>query len=97
MILTLRKPSAWIPVAMTLAILGMMSLYIFGVIPPENTGGDEGTMAHLFQIWAVLEFCAIMFFAFKWLGNEPTKAWKVIALQIGLAIVPFAIVFLNRW
>lgn len=96
MILTLRKPSAWIPVAMTIAILGMMSLYLFGILPPEPTS-DEGTMAHLFQLWAVLEFCAIVFFAFKWLGNEPTKAWKIIALQIGMAIIPFAIVFFNHW
>lgn len=96
MILTLRKPSAWIPIVLSVAILGMMSLYIIGILPPEPTN-DEGAMAHLFQIWAVLEFFAIIFFAFKWLAREPQEAWKVIAFQIGLAIIPFAIVFFNHW
>jgi hypothetical protein len=93
---TLKQPSAWIPIALTVAILGMMSLYLFGVLPPEASG-DEGTMAHIFQLWAVLEFCTIAFFAFKQLGNEPSKAWKIIVLQIVFAVIPFAIVILNRW
>lgn len=87
-----KKPSALIPLALTAVMLGMMILYFVHVIPPEPTG-DEGIMAHSFQLWAVLEFFAVMFFAFKWLPREPHEAWKITALQITLAIVPFAIVW----
>ena len=73
-------------------MLGMMVLYFVHIIPPEPTG-DEGIMAHSFQLWAVLEFFAIMFFAFKWIPREPREAWKIIVLQIALAIVPFGIVW----
>ena len=72
-------------------MLGMMALYFAHVIPPEPTG-DEGIMAHSFQLWAVLEFFAVIFFAFKWLSREPRGAWKITALQIALAIMPVAIV-----
>jgi hypothetical protein len=92
MLSILKKPSAWIPIALTAVMLGMMALYFAHFIPPEPTG-DEGIMAHSFQLWAVLEFVSVLFFALKWLPQEPYKAWKVTVLQIVLAIVPFAIVW----
>ena len=88
----IKKPSAWTPIALTAIILGMMGLYFAGVIPPEPTG-DEGIMAHSFQIWAVVECFAILFFAFKWISREPHEAWRVAILQIALAFIPFAIVW----
>ncbi len=92
MSLLIRKPSALVPLALTAVMLGMMILYFVHVIPPEPTG-DEGIMAHSFQLWAVLEFFAVMFFAFKWFPRESHEAWKITALQITLAIIPFAIVW----
>ena len=88
----IKKPSALLPVVLTAIILGMMGLYFANVIPPEPTG-DEGIMAHSFQLWIALEFFAILLFAFKWLPREPREAWKIVALQIALAIVPVAIVW----
>ena len=88
----IKKPSAWLPIGLTAIILGMMGLYLANLIPPESTG-DEGIMARSFQLWAVLEFFAVLFFAFKWFPHEPREAWKIIALQIALAIVPVAIVW----
>ena len=82
--------------ALTTIILGMMALFFLHMIPPEPTG-DEGIMARSFQLWIVLEFFAVLFFAFRWLPREPREAWEIIALQIALAIVPVAIVwFLER-
>ncbi len=92
MISILKKPSAWVPLALTFAMLSMMVLYFVKVIPPEPTG-DEGIMAHSFQLWAVLEFISVLFFVFRWFPQEPGEAWKVTVLQIALAIVPFAIVW----
>ena len=92
MISIIKKSSAWIPIALTAIMLVMMCLYFVHVIPPEPTG-DEGIMAHSFQLWAVLEFVGILFFAFKWLPKEPRTAWKITVLQIVLAIIPFVIVW----
>jgi len=88
----IKKPSAWFPLLLTASVLGMMGLYFANIIPPEPTG-DEGIMAHSFQLWAMFEFVAILFFAFKWTPREPREAWKIIALQIALAIVPVAVVW----
>ena len=88
----IKKPSAWVPIVLTAIILGMMSLYFANVIPPDPTG-DEGIMAHSFQLWVVLEFFAVLFFAFKWIPREPRETRKIIALQVMLAIVPVAIVW----
>lgn len=92
MLSILKKPSAWIPIALTVTIIAMMALYFAKVIPPEPPG-DEGTMAHSFQLWAVLEFISVVIFAAKWLPSKQQEAWKIIALQIALAIIPFAIVW----
>ena len=92
MLSILKKPSAWIPLVLTGIILGMMLLYFAKVIPPEPTG-DEGIMAHSFQLWAVLEFISLLFFAFKWIPKQPKEAGKIIAIQIALAIIPFIIVW----
>ena len=88
----IKKPTAWLPLVLTVIILGMMGLYFTGVIPPEPTG-DEGIMARSFQLWIALEFFTILLFAIKWLPSDPRGTWKIIALQIALAIVPIAIVW----
>ena len=53
MISLLKKPSAWIPIAIPLAFFAYIVTIIsfFGIVREE----DEGTAAHLFQIWLVLE------------------------------------------
>ena len=88
----IKKSGSWLPIVLTAIILGMMGLYFANIIPPDPSG-DEGIMAHSFQIWLVLEFFAVLFFALKWFPREPREAWKITALQITLAIVPVAIVW----
>jgi len=88
----IKKPSALIPIVFTAVMLAMMALYFMHIIPPEPTG-DEGIMAHSFQLWIALEFFAILLFAFKWLPRKPREAWKITSLQIALAIAPVAIVW----
>jgi len=76
---------------MSLAMLTYLISYlaIFGIVYHE----DEGTPAHLFQIWMFLEFLMIVFFAFKWLPREPKQALKILALQIIVALATMAPVF----
>ncbi len=46
----IKHPSAWIPIAMSLTVVGLwfIGIAIFGVPSREP---DEGTAAHIFQIW----------------------------------------------
>lgn len=90
MSLLLRKSSAWIPIALTALILSIMAVHlsVYGAVRET----DEGTVAHLFQIWIVLEVLTIGFFAFTSIPRAPRNALLVLALQIACALVPLAIV-----
>ena len=88
----LKKSSAWLPIVMSLAILVIIviDIIIFG-IPARSA--DEGTAAHLFQIWLVLEVLIVVFFILKWLPRNPKPALMVLSLQVITALPPLAIVF----
>src|SRR5262249_51631957 len=77
----LKSPSAWIPVVLSLGIVGMFWMYTAGIMPPEPPG-DEGTAAHLFQIWLILEVLLISFFAIKWLPRYPKDTGVILFLQL---------------
>ncbi len=89
----IKKPSAWIPIAMSLIVLAAMLISIAISSPPAREA-DEGVGAHLFQIWMVLEALLILFFAIKWLPQEPKQALAVLAIQILAVIAACAPVFL---
>jgi hypothetical protein len=88
----LKKPSAWVPIAMSLAVLAawLIGIAAFG-IPARQA--DEGTGAHMFQIWFVLEVLMVAFFAIKWLPQRPKHAFLVLAIQIAVALAACAPVF----
>ena len=75
-----KKPSAWIPLALSLAMVAIMLIHIaiFGIVREA----DEGVAAHLFQIWLVLEVLMVAFFAITWLPQKPQQALLVLAIQI---------------
>lgn len=89
----LRKPSAWVPIVASVGMLAFLLTYLalFGVHEPQE---DEGTPAHVFQLWVVFEFFTISVFAVRWLSQMPKAAFRILALQILAALVPFVIVFL---
>ena len=80
----LRRPSAWLPIAMSLAGIGLVLLHLARYGFTHDT--DEGTSAHLFQILMVLQVPIVGYFAVKWLPETPGPALRVLALQ-GAAIV----------
>ncbi len=90
---TLKRPSAWIPIALSFAMLAFILtlLGINGV--PTQMPEDEGVGAHLFQIWLVLEALMIPFFAVTWLPRAPKEALFVLVLQIAAVIAACAPVF----
>ena len=90
----IRKPSAFLPVAMSFAVLVMLFAYFvrFGVVREV----DEGTAAHLFQILMAAQLPIIAFFAVKWLPRFPRQALEVLALQVGAALTACAPVYIFR-
>ena len=91
----LKKPSAWVPILLSICIIGMevVVLTFFATPQPEP---DEGVAAHLFQLWLVLEAVLIPVFALKWLARFPIPALQIIALQALLVLVGcFPVFYLN--
>lgn len=91
---TLKRPSAWVPLAMSLAALALVLGHVamFGAVREA----DEGTAAHLWQLLMAGQVPVVAFFAIKWLPRTPRQALLVLALQGGAALAALApVYFLN--
>ncbi len=90
---TIKHWSAWIPIALSLTVLPVVlsSIAMFG--PPAREADvascigtcgrpDEGTGAHLFQLWLLVEAVMVSFFAIKWLPRDTKQALVVVLIQI---------------
>ena len=88
---TLKKPSAFLPLAMSFAALATVLVHValFGVAREA----DEGTAAHIWQILMAAQIPIVAFFAIKWLPRTPGQALLVLALQGGAALAALAPVF----
>jgi hypothetical protein len=91
---TLTRPSALIPLAMSLAALSLVLGHVafFGVAREA----DEGTAAHLWQLLMAGQIPIIAFFAVRWLPRNPRQALLVLVLQAVAAVAAAAPVFLLR-
>lgn len=88
---TMKKPSAWLPLAMSLAVAALLLItFLRGRLVPQ---ADEGTEAHLFQVLMGLQVPIIGLFALKWLPQAPRPALAVLALQAAAALAVCAPVF----
>jgi len=86
----LKRPSAWIPLVMSLAALLMILGYVamFGIV--HNS--DEGAPAHIFQLIMVAQLPIIAYFGLRWLPKQPKQSLIVLALQTVAWIVPIVAV-----
>ena len=91
----LRRPSAFVPVVMSIAALSIVLSYavIFGVARQA----DEGTAAHMWQLLMAGQLPFISFFLFKWFRTQPKQASVVFALQIGAALAAMFPVWWFHW
>jgi hypothetical protein len=89
----LKELSAWVPVAMSVAVMAMLAGFIILSGPPAPEG-DEGVAAHVFQLLMAGQIPIIAFFALKWLPKKPQQALQVLALQLAAGIVAAAPVFI---
>lgn len=90
----MKQPSAWLPVAMSLAALGTVlgSVAIFGVV----RGSDEGTAAHIFQLLIAAQLPIVAYFALKWVPRAPRQGLLVLALQCAAGIAALTPVFVLK-
>jgi len=88
----IRQPSAFIPLAMSLAALATVLIHVarFGVAREA----DEGSAAHIWQLLMAIQIPIIAYFAIKWLPQAPREALAVLALQIVAVLAALAPVFI---
>ncbi len=80
----LRHPAAWLSLGLgAAALLWLVSwLVLFGTEPQP----DEGLGAHVFQLLMVGQLAAIVVFAASWIPREPRAAWRLLALDLLVAV-----------
>ena len=90
-----RQPSAFIPIAMSIAALVTVLYHIamFGIAPQP----DEGAAAHIWQLLMAGQIPAVAFYAVKWLPRAPRTALQVLAVQVGAALAALAPVYWLGW
>ena len=88
----IKRPSAFLPLAMSLTALAMVLGYVarYGVVHET----DEGAVAHLWQLLMAGQVPIVAFFAVKWLPRAPRQTLHVLALHAGAALASMAPVFL---
>ena len=88
----IKRPSAFLPVAMSLTALTLVLVHI--AIFGAAREADEGTTAHLWQILMAGQMRVLAFFAIKWLPRAPKQTMFVLALQAGAILASLAPVLL---
>lgn len=91
----LKHPSAFLPLAMSLAALGTILAALASLGPAPQP--DEGAAAHLWQLLMAAQVPIIAFFAFTWVPRSPRQALPVLALQVGAALAAAAPIFWFGW
>ena len=86
----LRRPEAFVPIAISLALLALI------VNHGDVRDADEGTTAHLFQILMPVQVAIIAWFAARWLPRDPRHAVILLAAQCCAALSVVALVFYWR-
>ena len=78
--LLMKKPSAFLPMAMSLTALATVMIHIalFGVARQA----DEGAAAHIWQILMAAQIPIMAFFAIRWLPQTPRQALLVLTLTM---------------
>ena len=87
----LKKPSAYLPLLMSLAALAIMLLHV-GIVGTAREA-DEGAAAHIFQLLVSGQVLVAGYFALRWLPTAPCQATLVLVLQalaVLLACAPVA-------
>jgi len=92
-----RKPSAYLPLAMSITALAFLGGAYIVALANGHAGlqrePDEGTIAHLWQLLMAGQLPVLLFFGVKWLPRAPKQTLYVFAVQVGAAIAAMAPVY----
>jgi len=91
----LKRPSAFLPLAMSFAALATVLLFLLLHGPAAQAA--EGAAAHLWQVLMAAQVPIVGFFVVRWVPQSPKQAVPILALQVGAALAAMAPVFLLRW
>lgn len=75
-----RRPSAWMPLAMSCAALAIVVLHV--ALHGAAREADEGAAAHVFQFLVVAQLPLISYFAATRLRRAPQQAAAVLIVQV---------------
>ncbi len=90
----MRKPSAFLPVAMSAAAVITLLAALAGFGLAALPQADEGAAAHIWQLLMGGQLPIIAFFAIRWLPQAPRQAMAVLGLQLVAGLTAAAPVFL---
>jgi len=87
-----RKPSAFLPMVMSLAALALLlgSIVVHSGIVRDK---DEGAIAHIWQLLMAGQLPLLAYFVLRWLPRIPGQTLCVLALQICAALAAMAPVY----
>lgn len=88
-----RQPSAFLPMAMSIAALSVVLIAIAGFGFP-SPHADEGAAAHIWQLLMMCQVPDMVWFAFKWLRKAPRLTFGVLGIQLALALAALAPVYI---
>jgi hypothetical protein len=91
----MKRPSAFLPVAMSLGALAVVLIYLALHGPAPQP--DEGAAAHIWQLLMAGQVPIVLFFAIRWVPAKPREAVPVLVLQVVAAMSAMAPVFLLHW
>lgn len=90
----MKRPSAFLPVVLSLAALATVVVHI--VLSGAAREADEGTAAHIWQVLMATQVPIIGFFAIRRLPQTPRQALLVLGLQAVAALAALAPVFILK-
>jgi hypothetical protein len=91
----LSRPSAFVPVAMSLAALALIAAQI--ATAGLGRQPDEGMAAHVWQLLMAAQLPLILYFAITWLPRAPRQASAVLGVQLLAFLAAVAPVAILRW
>jgi hypothetical protein len=89
-----HKPSAWLPIVFSFAALAVVVAAVASHGVALHHQADEGTAAHLWQIFMAMNVLTMGYFVVRWVAAMPRKGLVVLGVQLAATLAAMAPVFL---
>jgi hypothetical protein len=93
----MKRPSAYVPVAMSaIALITVLAAITAGMHQAGHVvhDRDEDSVAHIWQLLMTVQMPVVLWFVARWLRRAPRQGFGVIALQAGAWLASCAPVYL---